>query len=239
MAAVRWTGFLGSSLGKLCVFVSVLFAILVGAVSSVPLDLSPVTGSALARQEGQRPVAGGFELPVGHGEFGAVVSIEVVGGEVASRRDQNRMCEAKSARATDLPSSAFPTLAVTAPRSGPLMLEVPSKSLYLVPALHSVSLHRRPRPSLRRRIASAHICTAVPRTRPLLPPFSSTPTNTAATTSSSITCSPASTSAAPSHPRRHTTRQSLLRLSIQLAPRTVLGPDRLRPSPIALVLESW
>jgi hypothetical protein len=25
-----------------------------------------VTGSALARQEGQRPVAGSFELPVGH-----------------------------------------------------------------------------------------------------------------------------------------------------------------------------
>lgn len=72
-----------------------LFAILVAGVSSVPLDLTPVTGSALARQEGQRPVAGGFELPVGHGEFGAVVSVEVVGGEVASRRDQNRMCEAR------------------------------------------------------------------------------------------------------------------------------------------------
>ncbi len=85
MAAVRWTGFLGSSLGKLCGHVSVVLADGSAGVSSIPLDLTPVTGSALARQEGQRPVAGGFELPVGHGEFGAVVSIEVVGGENASR----------------------------------------------------------------------------------------------------------------------------------------------------------
>ena len=70
MAAVRWTGFLESSLGKLWFLVSVLFAFFVGAVSCVPLDLSPVTGSALARQEGQRPVAGGFELPVRHGAVG-------------------------------------------------------------------------------------------------------------------------------------------------------------------------
>jgi len=68
MAAVRWTGFLGSSLGKLCRLVSAQFAIFAGG-RCVPLDLSPVTGSALARQEGQRAVAGGFELPVGHGEF--------------------------------------------------------------------------------------------------------------------------------------------------------------------------
>ena len=72
-----------------------------------------------------------------------------------------------------------------------------SKSLYLVPALHSVFPAPRPHPSYRRRIASARICTALLPTRPLLPPFSSTPTNTAATTSSSITCCPASTSAAP------------------------------------------
>jgi hypothetical protein len=68
MAAVRWTGFLGSSLGKLCGLVSVLFAIFAVGGLSIPLDLSPVTGSALARQECQRAVAGGFELPVGHGE---------------------------------------------------------------------------------------------------------------------------------------------------------------------------
>jgi hypothetical protein len=40
-----------------------------GGGVELPLDLTPVTGSTLARQEGQRPVAGGFELPVGHGEF--------------------------------------------------------------------------------------------------------------------------------------------------------------------------
>ena len=69
MAAVRWTGFLGSSLGKLCRPVSERLVILAEWASRVPLHLSPVTGSALARQEGQRPVAGSFELPVGHGEF--------------------------------------------------------------------------------------------------------------------------------------------------------------------------
>ena len=70
MAAVRWTGFLGSSLGKLVIAVSRLSD---GAGrrchGNLPLHLTPVTGSALSRQECQRPVAGSFELPVGHGEF--------------------------------------------------------------------------------------------------------------------------------------------------------------------------
>lgn len=50
---------------------------------------------------------------------------------------------------------------------------------------------------------------------------------------------PASTSAAPSHPRRHTTRQSLYRLSILAATRIARDPDHFRTSFKAFVLESW
>jgi len=50
------------------------------AAAKLPLHLTPVTGGALSRQKGQRPVAGGFELPVGHGEFDVLwlVGVEVV-----------------------------------------------------------------------------------------------------------------------------------------------------------------
>lgn len=45
---------------------------------NLPLHLTPVTGGTLSRQEGQRAVAGRFELPVRHGEFDVLlVSIEV------------------------------------------------------------------------------------------------------------------------------------------------------------------
>jgi hypothetical protein len=69
MAAVRWTGFL---------------AILVSGLSNfrpstyLPLDLTPVAGSALSRQESQRTVTGSLELPVRHDVRCAVVSVEVV-----------------------------------------------------------------------------------------------------------------------------------------------------------------
>ena len=68
MAAVRWTGFFGSSLGKLGAAVSRLSNFRPWG-QQLPLHLTAVTGRTLSRQECQRPVAGGFELPVGHGEF--------------------------------------------------------------------------------------------------------------------------------------------------------------------------
>jgi hypothetical protein len=62
-------GLLGVILGEAGVAVSGLSRVSAVVVCNLPLHLTAVTGSALSRQEGQRPVAGGFELPVGHGEF--------------------------------------------------------------------------------------------------------------------------------------------------------------------------
>jgi hypothetical protein len=66
MVAVRWTGFFGSSLGKLIEVSKLLQALYEFFLS--PLDLSSMAGSSLARQEGKRAVAGSLELSVRHVE---------------------------------------------------------------------------------------------------------------------------------------------------------------------------
>lgn len=57
MVAVRWTGFLASSFGKLWNVVSNSRESLQRAFF-LPLDLSAIAGSPLARKVGQRTVAG-------------------------------------------------------------------------------------------------------------------------------------------------------------------------------------
>ena len=106
--AVRWTAFLGSSLGKLCPIVSMCRGLPPSLrhghiVACAPLHLSPVTGSPLAREEGQRAVAGRFELPVRHVDGdrkgGAVVSC--VGGRssMSTLRTSSSALSLASARA--------------------------------------------------------------------------------------------------------------------------------------------
>lgn len=132
-----------------------------------------------------------------------------------------------------VPSSVrrLPALARTpAPRCRTSKLDVPSRRLYLVPALHRDSLHRPSRPSSRLRTAPAGLCTAAPCLCRHRPPLSSHPTNTAATTSSRITCCPASTSAPPSPPRRHTAASSTPAVHAA-APAIVLASDRPSLSP--------
>lgn len=82
------------------------------------------------------------------------------------------------------------------------------------------------RPSFRRRQASAGHHTAVTYSRPLLPPFSSTLTITAAATSSSITCQPSLNvgGAISTPPSQHST--ALRRLSALLALGNTLISDR-------------
>lgn len=65
----------------------------------LPLDLASVAGRTLARQECQRPVAGGFELPVGHGEFDVLwlVVVEVV-EEVRPKKRSDEYCCGRSER---------------------------------------------------------------------------------------------------------------------------------------------
>ncbi len=64
-----------------------------------------MTGGALSRQECQRPVAGGFELPVGHGEFDLLWLVSKLRKKFVLKRNEFR-CGRRSER-TALAVSGF------------------------------------------------------------------------------------------------------------------------------------